>query len=157
MIDAATDDLARHRGSAALRRSGIHDGPLPTAVLSPGPLCREDHGAIASFCGVVRDHHDGRGVQQLHYECYRPMAERVLGELIAEACERFDPALQAIVLHGIGDMRPGEVSLVIHVSSAHRPAAFDACRHLLERIKADLPVWKRERYEDGNERWLKGS
>ncbi len=157
MIDTSAAHTARGRGSEALRRTGIVDGPLPAALLSPAPLCREDHGAIASFCGVVRDHHDGRAVQQLHYDCYRPMAERVLAELVDETRERCDPALQAMVLHGIGDMRPGEVSLVIHVSSAHRAAAFDACRHLLERIKADLPVWKCERYEDGSQRWLNGS
>lgn len=135
----------------------IVDGPLPPELTQAAALRAPGHGGIASFLGVVRDHARGRAVAGLFYECYRPMAERVLAALIAEAAERFDAQLAAIVAHGTGAMAPGEVSLAIHVSSAHRGPAFDACRHLLERIKQDLPVWKRQRYADGSEEWLKGS
>jgi len=85
------------------------------------------------------------------------MAERMLADLLAEAAALFDPELRAQLIHGIGDHQPGDVSLAIHVATAHRAAAFSACRHLIERIKQDLPVWKRERYADGSEQWLKGS
>lgn len=141
-----------------MRRScSIIDGPLGADLASPLSLAAPAHGAIASFVGVVRDHHLGRGVTHLVYECYQPMAESILARLINEAAARFDAELSAIIHHGIGRMVPGEVSLAIHVATAHRPAAFDACRHLIERIKEDLPVWKREFYADGSDAWLKGS
>ena len=139
------------------REAVIISGPLGADWCSGAALTAPGDGAIASFLGVVRDHARGRAVTALHYDCYRPMAERVLGELIAEAATRCDPQLSAIVAHGTGDMVPGEVSVAIHVASAHRVAAFDACRHLIERLKQDLPIWKRERYAEGDEAWLKGS
>lgn len=145
------------QASAPLRLSGVVDGPLSGDLLLPGRLASAGYGAIASFLGTVRDHHHGRGVTGLHYECYRPMAERLLAALIAEAAERCDRGLAASVHHGTGAMVPGQVSVAIHVASAHRVAAFDACRHLIERIKQDLPVWKREFYADGGDAWLKGS
>ncbi len=140
-----------------LRSSLIHDGPLPAALLTPAALIAPDHGAVSSFLGVVRNHSRGGAVTALTYECYRPMAESVLHRLIIETAERFDGSLSATVAHGTGAMVPGDVALAIHVGSAHRAAAFDACRHLIERIKQDLPVWKRERYADGSDAWLKGS
>lgn len=136
---------------------GIIDGPLPAALLTPAALTAPEHGAIASFIGVVRNHHNGRGVTHLIYDCYRPMAERMLADLIADTAARFDADLRAQVHHGIGRMAPGEASVAIHVATAHRVAAFDACRHLIERIKQDLPVWKQEFYDDGTSLWLKGS
>jgi len=139
------------------REAVIVAGPLSAAWCTGAALTTPGDGAIASFLGVVRDHARGRAVSGLYYECYRPMAERVLGDLIAEAATRFDPGLSAIVAHGSGALVPGEVSVAIHVASAHRIAAFDACRHLIERLKQDLPIWKRERYADGDEAWLKGS
>jgi len=139
------------------REAVIVDGPLPAAWCAPDRLASPSHGAIASFIGVVRDHARGQMVRGLHYECYRPMAERVLAGLISEAATRFDAQLAAIIAHGTGAMVPGEISVAIHVASAHRAPAFDACRHLIERLKQDLPVWKRERYADGSEAWLKGS
>ena len=140
-----------------VRLSGIVDGPLTGDSLLATRLAHPAFGAIASFLGTVRDHHHGRGVTRLHYECYRPMAEKVLVALISEVAERCDRDLAASVHHGIGTMTPGHVSVAIHVASAHRVAAFDACRQLIERIKQDLPVWKREFYADGRDAWLKGS
>ncbi len=143
--------------TASLRQSGVVDGPLTGDLLLPARLSHAGYGAIASFLGTVRDHHHGRGVIRLQYECYRPMAEKMLVELIAEAAEKSDRDLSASVHHGTGTMTPGQVSVAIHVASAHRVAAFDACRQLIERIKQDLPVWKREFYADGSDAWLKGS
>ena len=140
-----------------IRKSGIIEGPLDHSYLSSAELCRDEHGALASFVGVVRNEHFDKGVTHLFYECYTPMAEKVLHDLILETAEKFDPALQAVVYHGVGTMNPSEVSVVIHVSSGHRVAAFDACRHIIERIKEDLPVWKHEFYTDGTDTWLKGS
>jgi molybdopterin synthase catalytic subunit len=140
-----------------VKNYGIIDGPLPATLLSSANLCAPAQGAISSFIGVVRNHHHGRGVTHLHYDCYRPMAEAMLAQLIIETQQRFDPELIATVHHGIGHMLPGQASVAIHVATAHRVAAFDACRHLIERIKEDLPVWKHEFYDDGTSLWLKGS
>ena len=142
---------------SAPHQHGIIDGPLPATLLTPAALCTPAYGAIASFVGVVRNHHQGRGVAYLVYDCYRPMAGKLLAELAQEAAARFDPGLRTIIHHGIGRMDPGQPSVAIHVASAHRVAAFDACRHLIERIKEDLPVWKQEFYDDGTSLWLKGS
>ncbi len=138
-------------------RTGIVDGPLPPFLLTPAGLCSAEHGAITSFIGVVRNLHHGRGVTHLIYDCYRAMAEKMLADLVAETASHFDSKLIATVYHGIGRLDPGEVSVAIHIASAHRVAAFAACRHMIERIKEDLPVWKQEFYDDGTSLWLKGS
>lgn len=159
--------------------SAVVDRPLQGAELAPTALVGPDDGAIASFLGVVRDHHAGHAVRSLRYECYVPMAERVLGQIAAQvAASAQDGTLEGlagagnggdglpaadlrdiavVLLHGIGEMVPGDVSLAVHVSSPHRVVAFAACRAIVEQIKADLPVWKLERYGDGSERFLKGS
>ena len=141
----------------------VHAGPLPLHFHAPTALLGPDHGATASFLGIVRNRSraglaDGSyvAVTALHYQCYQPMAEKVMAELITETLVH-DPELRVLLVHGVGDFVPGEVSLAIHVASAHRAAAFAACRQLIERLKEDLPVWKRERSADGSEQWLKGS
>ncbi len=147
-----------------MRESHLHQGPLPSALHAPTALISPDHGATNSFLGIVRNRSragvaDGpyRAVSALHYQCYQAMAERTLAELLSETAQLHDPELRVLLVHGIGDFVPGQVSLAIHVASAHRAAAFAACRHLIERLKQDLPMWKRERYADGSEQWLKGS
>lgn len=142
---------------APTRRATIHDGPLPAAALSPAELSGPAYGALASFIGVVRDHARGRRVVDLDYACYRPMAAKVLDDLIAEAARDHDPDLAALITHGIGPMRPGDASVAIHVGAAHRAAAFAACRQIIERLKQDVPIWKHERYDDGEVVWLQGS
>ncbi len=138
-------------------RHGIIDGPLPSELLTPESLCSPAHGAIASFLGVVRNHHNDRAVKYLEYDCYRPMAAALLAQFIKEAQHQFDDNAVISLHHGIGHMIPGQTSVAIHVATAHRVASFDACRFLIERIKADLPIWKQEFYADGTSQWLKGS
>jgi molybdopterin synthase catalytic subunit len=139
------------------RASAIHDGPLPRSLCNAATLSGAANGAVATFLGVVRNRHRERGVTRLVYQCYRPMAERLLARLIDEAADRFDGALSALVVHGTGVMRPGDIALCIHVACSHRASAFDACRHLSERIAQDLPMWTREHYDDGTSSWLTGS
>jgi molybdopterin synthase catalytic subunit len=135
----------------------IHDGPLPPELCAQSRVIGPGRGAVSSFLGVVRDHAKGRGVTGLFYECYRPMAERVLTSLAREAADKFDPQLEVFVAHGTGAMAPGEVSVCILAASAHRGPACDAARHLIERIKQDLPVWKRQTFSDGDVEWVQGS
>ena len=109
-------------------------------------------GAVASFVGVVRDHDPGaRGaVTRLEYSAH-PSAAEVLARLAAELDA---PGLRIAVSHRIGDLAVGEPAIVACVSSAHRAEAFDACRELVERVKAELPVWKRQHAADGTTNWV---
>ncbi len=138
-------------------RCALVDGPLCEASCSFQGLLAPGRGAIASFLGVVRDHAHGRGVSELLYEAYRPMAERQLRSLAHEAQQRFDPELGVVLVHGLGLMKPGSISVCIHAASAHRAPALGAVAHLIERLKQDLPVWKRQTYADGEVAWLPGS
>ncbi len=105
-------------------------------------------GALVTFAGTVRDHARGKTVTALEYEAYPPAAEKMLEQIGAEILERWGLRNVAIA-HRYGLLQVGETSVVIAVSSAHRDAAFDACRYAIERIKVLVPIWKREVYEDG--------
>lgn len=105
-------------------------------------------GAIATFIGTVRDHGRDRAVTHLEYEAYAPAAELTLAEIGEEIRERWGVDHVAIT-HRVGTLAVGEASVVISVASAHRDAAFEACRYAIERIKEIVPVWKKEHYADG--------
>jgi molybdopterin synthase catalytic subunit len=107
------------------------------------------NGAIATFSGVVRDTFEGRNVLFLEYEAFEPMALRVLKEIAAELRALHDVGSVAIV-HRTGRLRIGEVSVGIAVSAPHRGAALHACAEAIERVKARLPVWKKEFFEGGD-------
>jgi molybdopterin synthase catalytic subunit len=112
-------------------------------------------GASLLFLGVVRDHADGRSVSGMMYEAYVEMAEPVLSDIAREASERLGTDRLAVV-HRIGDLKIGEVSVAIAASSPHRAEAFDATRYVIEEIKKRLPVWKKEHYTDGSDGWVDG-
>ena len=105
-------------------------------------------GGVATFLGVVRDTNDGRAVTLLEYEAYGAMAEaeiaRVHAEIVAEI-----PGVRVAALHRVGPLRVGDAAVVCAASAPHRSAAFQACRLLIDRIKARLPIWKREHGPDG--------
>jgi len=130
-----------------------HDVIDPAAVLAE--VGAPEHGAAVLFLGTVRDHNEGRAVVSIRYEAYEAMAARVLAETAAEAAARV-PGIRIAAVHRVGELRVGEVSLAVAVSSAHRAEAFDVARHLLEEIKRRLPVWKEEHYAEGDRRWLDG-
>jgi molybdopterin synthase catalytic subunit len=110
-------------------------------------------GAVACFVGTVRDHHAGRGVRSLAYEAYEPMALREMRSIADEAARRW-PLHGVALVHRLGAVPVGDASVVVTVSSAHRAAAFDACRFAIERIKAGVPIWKREEFADGTSAWV---
>ena len=110
-------------------------------------------GAVVSFVGVVRDHDGGRKVTGIYYDCYREMAQREAERIAREIRESF--GVQAVrLIHRVGELAVGDVSLFVVVASAHRGDAFDAARTIVERVKERLPVWKKERYADGESQWL---
>ena len=114
-----------------------------------------DHGAVILFLGTVRDHNEGRLVSGVRYDAYVEMAEEVLGQIAEEAAALSEGGRVAVV-HRVGELDVEEVSVAVVVSSAHRAAAYSASRHVIEEIKRRLPVWKQERYQEGDARWLDG-
>lgn len=135
-------------------KSWITTEPLdPTAIL--GMIGAEEDGAVLLFLGIVRDHNDGRRVSGMRYDAYVPMAEKVLGEIAAEAAARLGTD-RIVVAHRIGELQIGEASVAIAVSSPHRAEAYEASRYVIEEIKKRLPVWKEEHYIEGDARWLDG-
>jgi molybdopterin synthase catalytic subunit len=105
-------------------------------------------GAVCLFLGTVRDHNDGRAVVRLEYEAYAPMAlaemKRIADELAADT-----PGVRVAVLHRTGALVVGDVAVVCAASAPHRGEAYAACRALIDRVKARVPIWKREHGPDG--------
>lgn len=109
---------------------------------------RGEDGAAVVFEGVVRNHTRGRRTLYLDYEAYEEMALRQMEELAQQALKQFQVRDVALV-HRLGRLRIGETSVLIVVASAHRAAAFDACRWLIDTLKRTVPIWKKEFFEDG--------
>lgn len=131
---------------AFLTDQPIELAPLIAAVQAP------DRGGIATFLGLVRDHHAGRSVERLDYSAYGPMAEAECARIVAEAEQRW-PARVAL-RHRIGRLAIGDVAVAVAAAAAHRDAAFAACRFVIEEAKRRVPIWKREYYGDGTEAWV---
>jgi len=110
-------------------------------------------GAFAAFEGLVRQHNEGRPVCGLRYEAYVELAEREGGEIMQEALARFS-ILDARCVHRIGDLDIGDLAVWVGVTSAHRGPAFEACRYIIDEVKARVPIWKYETYADGDSGWL---
>ena len=106
-------------------------------------------GAVCVFDGIVRDNSRGRRTLHLDYEAYREMALEQMRGLAAEAIAKFGVRDVAMV-HRLGRVTVGETSVLIVVASAHRAAAFDACRWLIDSLKKTVPIWKRETFADGS-------
>jgi molybdopterin synthase catalytic subunit len=105
-------------------------------------------GAIVTFIGTVRDHARDRDVTALEYEAYAPAAVKMLAQIGAEVADRW-PGVEIAISHRIGYLVPGEASVVIACSSAHRDAAYHASSYAITRIKEIVPIWKKEHYADG--------
>jgi molybdopterin synthase catalytic subunit len=113
-------------------------------------------GASCVFVGTVRDHSGAGDVTGLRYEAWDELADTRLREIAAEMFERW-PVLGVSILHRTGDLAIGEASVVVACSAPHRADAFEACRHGIERLKADVPIWKKESLASGDARWVMGS
>jgi molybdopterin synthase catalytic subunit len=105
-------------------------------------------GAVCVFDGIVRDHTRGRKTLYLDYEAYREMALEQMQRLASDAVAKFGVRDVAVV-HRLGRLMVGETSVLIVVASAHRAAAFDACRWLIDTLKKTVPIWKKETFADG--------
>jgi MoaE-MoaD fusion protein len=109
---------------------------------------RGEDGAVVVFDGIVRNNTRGRATLYLDYEAYEEMALRQMRELSAQARERFG-VRQVTIVHRLGRLEIGETSVLIVVASAHRGAAFDACRWVIDTLKQTVPIWKKETFADG--------
>jgi len=129
----------------------ILDKPLDTKgcidwVMSP------ESGGIDIFIGAVRNQTKGKAVLQLEFEAYEPMALLEIEKILAQTAEKW-PVQKALVHHRTGVLEVGEVPVIIAVSAAHRAAAFEACRYIIDTLKETVPIWKKEVFEDG-EVWV---
>lgn len=116
----------------------------------------EAAGGTCVFVGTVRDHSAAGTVVGLTYEAWNELAETRLQEIAAELFEKW-PLRKVALLHRTGELSVGDISVVVACSSAHRGDAFDACRHGIERLKQDVPIWKKEHVADGDSHWVMGS
>jgi molybdopterin synthase catalytic subunit len=140
------------------RRVALTDRTIDVAALA-ALVASPQAGAITTFVGTSRAvSHDAkkveRPVQTLWYEAYGPMAERKLREIVERTERQFEVTAVACV-HRTGEVPVGEASVAIAVSAPHRGPAFDACRFVIDEIKKSVPIWKRERFRDGEE-WVEG-
>ena len=135
-----------------MARFRLSDTPFDVAALR-AELLDARVGGYASFEGWVRDHNDGRAVTGLRYEAYAAMAEREGEAILDEAMTRF-PLLDARCVHRTGALAIGELAVYVGAAAAHRDAAFAACRWIIDAVKDRVPIWKHERYAEGDAGWL---
>ena len=112
-------------------------------------------GALVVFGGSVRIENEGKSVSGIDYSAYAPLAEKALAKIEAECLQRFD-ILRCRVIHRIGALKLGELSVLVVVRAAHRPAAFEAARWAIDTLKERVPVWKEEHYAGGASAHLQG-
>ncbi|MEZ5440985.1 MAG: molybdenum cofactor biosynthesis protein MoaE [Lysobacterales bacterium] len=111
----------------------------------------ETAGALVCFEGRVRNQHGGRAVLRLDYEAHEALAVEVGERLLAEAHQRF--AVRAACVHRVGELALGEIAVWVGVAGAHRDESFQACRWIIDEVKRQVPIWKREYYADGEVCW----
>lgn len=129
----------------------IQDTPLALIELRRG-FADATSGAVVAFEGLVRNRHEGRDVTRLHYQHHPVLADQEGQKILAEVLEKF-PVTQALAIHRVGTLEIGEPAVITLTASAHREAAFDANRYLIDEIKARVPIWKHEFYTDGTDEW----
>lgn len=134
-----------------IRLAELRDTPLSVdevhdAVMDPAA------GGIALFTGAVRDHDHGRGVVRLSYSAH-PSAAAELRRVAEKVAARYD-VLALAAVHRVGDLTVGELAVVVAASCVHRDTAFDACRALIDELKATVPIWKHQVFSGGDSEWV---
>jgi molybdopterin synthase catalytic subunit len=132
------------------------------AAMTEQPIFLSEHeelvghrsaGAIVGFVGMIRDHDEGRRVVRLEYSAH-PSAVQVMADVVAEVATESSGVRAVAASHRIGALHIGEAALVAAVAADHRQAAFATCAQLVDTIKARLPVWKHQFFDDGTEEWV---
>jgi molybdopterin synthase catalytic subunit len=130
-----------------LQTEAIDHARLTAQVCSPA--C----GGVVLFLGTVREMTEGKRTLSLDYEAHSAMAEKKLAEVEAETRARW-PVGELAIVHRLGHLELGEVSVAIAVSCPHRHQAFEACRYAIDRLKEIVPIWKQEHWADGRTEWV---
>src|SRR5262245_47034013 len=130
-----------------LTREVIDDHALTESVRRPH--C----GAVVTFLGTVRDLTGEQITGALDYEAYGPMAEKKMAEIEADTRAHW-PVGDIAIIHRLGHLDVGDISVAVAVSCPHRVQAFEACRHAIDRLKELVPIWKKENWSDGNTEWV---
>jgi molybdopterin synthase catalytic subunit len=130
-----------------LTKDPIDYQDITAAVLRP------DCGGVVTFLGTVRDLTDGKVTSALDYEAYPAMAEKKMAEIERETRTRW-PVGAMMMVHRLGHLEVGDVSVAVAVSCPHRAQAFEACRHAIDRLKELVPIWKKENWADGTSQWV---
>jgi len=131
--------------------SFLTDSPIDSQALLRRVM-RTSDGACVVFEGVVRNNQEGKSVESIFYDAYRPMAEKEISKIMNDIAARF-PQVSLAVSHRLGILKVGEASIVIACSAPHRGEAFEACRMTIDRFKQTVPIWKKER-GPGGEEWV---
>ncbi len=141
-------------GSCGAGARRLRDGAVDANTVASVRARVEDagKGAVVVFVGNVRNSFGGRAVERITYAAYPAMAERRLERIVNEL-EAAEPGTRVEVVHGLGTLEVGDASVVIATASAHRRQAYEVNRLALERLKAEVPIWKREHYADGGVAW----
>ena len=129
----------------------LTDSPIDARALV-NRVMRLSDGAYVLFEGVVRNHHEGRAVESIFYDAYRPMAEKEIDKIVRDVATQL-PDVAIAITHRLGHLNVGESSIAIVCSSPHRGESFAACRLLIDRVKQTVPIWKKEKGPDGEE-WV---
>jgi molybdopterin synthase catalytic subunit len=129
--------------------------PIDPALVQ-GLLSDPRHGAQLLFHGVVRNTNHGRQVQAVSYDAHPALAETCFREICQEASGRWGETLQVALIHRVGRLEVGEISVSIAIGLPHRDEAYQASRYVIEELKKRAPIWKKEHYIDGESEWLQG-
>ena len=135
-----------------IRLIAVRDSPLSVdevraAIADPAA------GGEVLFVGTVRDNDADRGVTALSYSAH-PSAEREMRRVAEETAVKYPDAVAVAAVHRVGDLKVGDVAVVVGVSCAHRAEAFHACHALIDELKATVPIWKHQRFTDGTDEWV---
>ena len=130
----------------------LSQAPIDSASLAR-KLADARAGACVTFEGWVRDHNDGQAVRRLDYQAYAPLAQSEGERIVCDAVQRFG-LIAAECVHRVGALAIGDLAVWVGASSAHRDAAFAACRFIIDEVKQRVPIWKNEHYASGESGWL---
>jgi len=135
-----------------IRMLGVGEAPLSVADVYASVADVPSAGGIALFSGVVRDEDDGRAVTDLGYSAH-PSVETYLREVVEKAIAQY-PIQAVSAVHRIGDLKIGEIAVIVAVACPKRGEAFEACRQIIGQIKDTVPIWKHQRFADGDAEWV---
>jgi molybdopterin synthase catalytic subunit len=135
----------------AIRLLALRDEPLSVDEVHTA-LADQSAGGVAVFVGTVRDHDAGRSVERLSYSAHPSALDRM--RELAEKVVASHDLVAAAAVHRVGDLDIGDISVVVGTAAVHRGEAIEACRSLIDDLKATVPIWKHQRFVDGTDEWV---